>query len=133
MIKTNIKSAVLQYGIGLLVFCITTYLILSTLLNNSIGELSSNTDKRVSEIQKNIDSISKRQAQLTNAINSINESNFYLVDQVNRNNGMMEEYNRELVKIKNMYNAKIRSVNTYNSHQLDSIFASKYGAFFQNK
>lgn len=133
MINSNIKSAVLQYSIGLIVFCAMTYFIMSTLLNNSIGSLSSSTDKKVSEIQRNIDSINKKQTELTRAINSINESNFYLVDQVNRNNGMMEQYNRELVKMKNQYNAKIRSISNYSAYELDSVFANKYGAFFQNK
>lgn len=127
------KNAVLQYGIALVVFCIVVYFTVSTLLNNSIGSLSSNTEKKVSEIQRGIDSINKRQLELTKAMNSINESNYYLVDQINRNNGMMEQYNRELVKIKNQYNAKIRGANNYSSHELDSVFANKYGPFFQNK
>lgn len=127
------KNAVLQYGIALVVFFLVVYFTMSTLLNNSLGNLSSDTEKKVSEIQRGIDSINKRQLELTKAMNSINESNYYLVDQINRNNGMMEQYNRELVKIKNQYNAKIRNASNYSSHELDSVFSNKYGPFFQNK
>lgn len=131
--NNNTKSSILQYVIALVVFCFVVYFTVSTLLVKSIGSLSTTTEKRVLEIQKGIDSINKRQSELTKAMINLNESNYYLVDQINRNNGMMEQYNRELVKIKNQYNVKIRSANNYSSHELDSVFASKYGAFFQNK
>lgn len=133
MINSNIKSALLQYGIALLVFCVVVYFTISSLLTSSIGNLSASTERRVLEIQRGIDSINKRQSDLMRAMNSINESNYYLVDQINRNNGMMEQYNRELVKIKNQYNVKIRNANNYSSRELDSVFSSKYGPFFQNK
>ena len=137
MDKENIKNIVVRYGLlvgtALVVLCVVMYFMISYIFENTSNFSSVKTEQSVQKIQVAIDSIKKSQEMYVFWLQNMNNNNTYLLDQINRNNVLIENNNRELLTLKKMYNAKINSVNNYNTSDLDSIFANKYGAFYQYK
>jgi len=78
------------------------------------------------KIEKKIDSIYYYNSLLTNKIIQLEEKQMLFMDILNENNLIIEKNNKELAKLKQQYNDKINSINSYNISQLDSFFTSRY-------
>lgn len=106
--------------IGSLVFLI--YLVYLDRTPDIVKQTAKDNEK----IQKRIDSISTYNKSLTAEIISLETNQADLNDYINKNNELIQENNNQLVKLKQLYNEKINSVDSYNVKQLDSFFAKRY-------
>ncbi len=122
------KSGFVQNATMFVVMCITMYFMVSYVFKHSTNIGFENTQKNVDKIQKKIDSLNQKQEQITFMIETMNDNNAYLMEQLQTNNALIQSNQRELSNIKKMYNGKIRSVNSHNVSELDSIFTSRYGS-----
>jgi cell division protein FtsL len=77
-------------------------------------------------IEEKIDSVRLSNEALTNEINELEKNQITLNDIITQNNVLIEQNNKELTKLKRLYNDKINSVSGYNVAQLDSFFSNRY-------
>lgn len=84
------------------------------------------TSKDNKRLEEKIDSIYYYNYLLTNKIAQLEEKQVLFMDIINENNLLMEQNNKELIKLKKAYNDKINTVTNYNVAQLDSFFTSRY-------
>ncbi len=137
MDKDNVKQLVIRYGVivitALIVWCTVMYFMISHIFKNTNSFSSIKTEQNVEKIQVSIDSIRKAQDAYVSWFKRLEDNNTYLIDQVNKNNVLIEDNTRGLITLKKMYNAKINSVNSYGTSELDSIFSNKYGSHYRYK
>jgi peptidoglycan hydrolase CwlO-like protein len=122
------RSSFVQNATMFVVMCIAMYFMVSYVFKHSTNIGFENTQKNVDKIQKKIDSLNQKQEQITFMIETMNDNNAYLMEQLQTNNALIQSNQRELSNIKKMYNGKIRSVNSHNVSELDSIFSNRYGS-----
>jgi hypothetical protein len=84
------------------------------------------TLKANKKIEEKIDSIRLSSEELNEKINQLEQNQIIFNDIIAQNNLLIEENNKELAKLKRVYNDKINSVSRYNIAQLDSFFTSRY-------
>ena len=77
-------------------------------------------------LEEKIDSVKVYNEFITEKIVQLeqNQESFYEI--VAQNNNLIQQNNKELIKLKRIYNAKINNVNGFNVAQLDSFFTNRY-------
>jgi hypothetical protein len=84
------------------------------------------TLKANKKIEEKIDSIRLYNEELSTKIGELEQNQILFNDIIAQNNLLIQENNKELAKLKRIYNDKINSVSRYNVAQLDSFFSSRY-------
>jgi hypothetical protein len=77
-------------------------------------------------IESKIDSVKVYNEFISDKIVQLEVNQQAFNDIITRNNILIEENNKELSKLKKVYNAKINHVNGFNVSQLDSFFTNRY-------
>ena len=80
-------------------------------------------EEKIDSIKLNNDFIARRMYELEK-----NQVIFY--ELINKNNLLIQQNNKELIKLKKIYNDKINDVNGYNVSQLDSFFRNRYKDYY---
>lgn len=88
------------------------------------------TLKENKQIQSKIDSIKMDNQFIVARMYELEKNQTMFFDMVNKNNELIQENNKQLNKLKKIYNDKISSVGTYDVSKLDSFFAKKYGEYY---
>jgi predicted patatin/cPLA2 family phospholipase len=78
------------------------------------------------KIEEKIDSIRDTNNGLSEKIGQLEQNQQIFYDIINKNNMLIEQNNKELIKLKRLYNGKINNVSGYNVAQLDSFFTNRY-------
>jgi hypothetical protein len=77
-------------------------------------------------IESKIDSVKVYNEFISDKIVQLEVNQQAFNDIITKNNMLIEENNKELSKLKKVYNAKINNVNGFNVSQLDSFFTNRY-------
>ena len=88
------------------------------------------TLKENKKIQGKIDSIQTDNQFIVQRMYELEKNQALFFDMVNKNNELIKENNKQLSKLKKIYNDKINNANTYDVSQLDSFFTNKYGKYY---
>ena len=86
--------------------------------------------KENKQIQSKIDSIQMDNQFIVARMYELEKNQTMFFDMVNKNNELIQENNKQLNKLKKIYNDKISSIGTYDVSQLDSFFTKKYGEYY---
>lgn len=81
-------------------------------------------------IDLKVDSLKQDNQFIVERMYELEKKQTLFFDLINQNNVLIKENNKELVRLKRIYNEKINSINGYNVSQLDSFFTSKYKDFY---
>jgi uncharacterized membrane protein len=82
------------------------------------------------KLELKIDSLNKNQLELNNKIIQLENSQTVYYHQIDSNNMLIKNNISEMNKIKKLYNEKISSVDSYNTHDLDSFFTNRYSRYY---
>ena len=86
--------------------------------------------KENKKIQTTIDSIQTDNQFIVQRMYELEKNQAMFFDMVNKNNELIKENNKQLSKLKKIYNDKINNANTYDVSQLDSFFTEKYRDYY---
>jgi hypothetical protein len=86
--------------------------------------------KENKKIQTTIDSIQTDNQFIVQRMYELEKNQTMFFDMVNKNNELIKENNKQLSKLKRIYNDKINNANTYDVSQLDSFFTDKYRDYY---
>lgn len=81
-------------------------------------------------IELKVDSLKQDNQFIVQRMYELEQRQTLFFDLINQNNNLIKENNRELLRLKRIYNEKINSINGYNISQLDSFFAKKYEKYY---
>jgi hypothetical protein len=82
-------------------------------------------------MQKKIDSILLNNDFIIFRMYEMEKKQSVFSNMINQNNELIKENNKELLKLKKIYDEKINSANNYNTSQLDSFFRNKYKDYYE--
>ncbi len=85
------------------------------------------------KIEVKVDSLKTDNEFIVQRMYELERNQTMFFDLINKNNNLIHENNKELQKLKKIYNAKINSVNEYNVSQLDSFFTNRYKDYYNNR
>jgi hypothetical protein len=94
-------------------------------LNQKTPEMK-DTFEENKKIEAKIDSVKVYNEFISDKIVQLEANQEAFNDIIVKNNILIEENNKELSKLKRVYNAKINNVNGFNVSQLDSFFTNRY-------
>ena len=77
-------------------------------------------------LEEKIDSVKVYNEFISEKIVQLEENQQVFNDIITQNNNLIQQNNKELIKLKRIYNAKINNVNGFNVAQLDSFFTNRY-------
>jgi len=81
-------------------------------------------------IESKVDSLKTDNQFIVQRMYEMEKNQAMFFDMVNKNNELIQENNKQLRKLKKIYNDKISSVGTYDVSQLDSFFTKKYEQYY---
>lgn len=81
-------------------------------------------------IESKVDSLKNDNQFIVQRMYEMEKNQAMFFDMVNKNNELIQENNKQLSKLKKIYNDKISNVGTYDVSQLDSFFTKKYGDYY---
>lgn len=82
------------------------------------------------KIEDKIDAIKSDNDLIMQRMRELEENQTVFFDLIDKNNTLIEQNNKELVKLKKAYNDKINNVNGYSVSQLDSFFRNRYKDYY---
>lgn len=127
MIPKETKSAIVQYGVALIVFSIVMYYMMTSVFKNVTGASEEKIKGRIDELQTTVVTLQQKHDALMDSMDELEANNAYIADMLVGYSNQIDQYNRELRELKKQYREKIRNVDNYTVSELDSIFSSKYG------
>jgi hypothetical protein len=87
------------------------------------------TIKQNKLIESKVDSLKTDNQFIVERMYEMEKNQAMFFDMVNKNNELIQENNKQLSKLKKIYNDKISNVGTYDVSQLDSFFTERYGLY----
>jgi predicted nuclease with TOPRIM domain len=127
MIQKDVKSALIQYGVALIVFYIVMYYMMTSVFKSVTVASEEKIKTRIDELQSTVVTLQTKHDALMTSIDNLEANNAYIADMLIGYSNQIDQYNRELSELKKQYREKIRNVDNYSASELDSIFANKYG------
>lgn len=127
MIPKETKSAIVQYGVALIVFSIVMYYMMTSVFKNVTSASEEKIKTRIDELQATVVTLQQKHDALMDSMDELEADNLHIADMLIQNSNQIDQYNRELRELKKQYREKIRNVDNYTASELDSIFSSKYG------
>lgn len=127
MSQKDIKSALVQYGVALIVFSIVMYYMMTSVFKSVTVASEEKIKSRIDELQTNVVVLQQKHDALMDSMDELEANNLYISDMLVGYSNQIDQYNRELRELKKQYREKIRNVDNYTATELDSIFADKYG------
>jgi predicted nuclease with TOPRIM domain len=127
MIQKDVKSALIQYGVALVVFSIVMYYMMTSVFKSVTVASEEKIKTRIDELQSTVVTLQTKHDALMTSIDNLEANNAYIADMLIGYSNQIDQYNRELSELKKQYREKIRNVDNYTASELDSIFANKYG------
>jgi regulatory protein YycI of two-component signal transduction system YycFG len=109
------------------IIIIIPILLIYLFLNQKTPETRDTTEEN-KKINAKIDSVKIYNEFISEKILQIEANQQAFNDIIIINNALIEENNKELLKLKRNYNAKINNANSFNVSQLDSFFTARYKA-----
>jgi cell division protein FtsB len=88
------------------------------------------TQKQNKLIESKVDSLKTDNQFIVERMYQMEKNQAMFFDMVNKNNELIQENNKQLSKLKKIYNDKISNVGTYDVSQLDSFFTKKYEQYY---
>lgn len=85
------------------------------------------------KIESKVDSIKSDNQFIVERMYELEKKQVQFFELITKNNDLIQENNKELLKLKKLYNAKINSVSNYSTSQLDSFFTSRYKEYYNNR
>jgi hypothetical protein len=83
------------------------------------------------KIEQKIDAIKSDNDLIMQRIDEFEKNQTVFFDLIDKNNFLIEQNNKELIKLKKAYNDKINNVNGYSVSQLDSFFRNRYKDYYE--
>lgn len=83
------------------------------------------------KIEDKIDGIKSDNDLIMQKMRELEENQTVFFDLIDKNNTLIEQNNKELIKLKKAYNDKINNVNGYSVSQLDSFFRNRYKDYYE--
>lgn len=127
MIPKETKSAIVQYGVALIVFSIVMYYMMTSVFKSVTSASEEKIKTRIDELQTTVVILQQKHDALMDSMDELEADNLHIADMLIQNSNQIDEYNRELRELKKQYREKIRNVDNYTASELDSIFSNKYG------
>lgn len=127
MIPKETKSAIVQYGVALIVFSIVMYYMMTSVFKSVTSASEEKIKTRIDELQATVVILQQKHDALMDSMDELEADNLHIADMLIQNSNQIDDYNRELRELKKQYREKIRNVDNYTASELDSIFSNKYG------
>ena len=127
MIPKETKSAIVQYGVALIVFSIVMYYMMTSVFKSVTSASEEKIKTRIDELQTTVVTLQQKHDALMDSMDELEANNAYIADMLVGYSNQIDQYNRELRELKKQYREKIRNVDNYTASELDSIFSNKYG------
>lgn len=90
-----------------------------------------NSKNDIKAIQLKVDSVRGNLDFLTTRQYKIEEGQLKIQQELEENNRLTSEYNKQLLQLKKAYNEKIRSVDNFSINDLDSFFTNRYRKYYK--
>lgn len=127
MIPKETKSAIVQYGVALIVFSIVMYYMMTSVFKSVTSASEEKIKTRIDELQTTVVTLQQKHDALMDSMDELEANNAYIADMLVGYSNQIDQYNRELRELKKQYREKIRNVDNYTASELDSIFSNRYG------
>ena len=82
------------------------------------------------KIESKVDSLKSDNMFIVERMYELEKKQAMFFELIDQNNNLIRENNKELQKLKRIYNEKINSISSYNTNQLDSFFANRYKEYY---
>lgn len=126
---TNTVSKINKRTIIDIIMVATPIILIYIYFNLNPSEIKQ-TLKDNKKIESKVDSLKMDNKFIVERMYELEKRQTMFFDLINQNNDLIKENNKELQKLKKIYNEKINSISGYNVSQLDSFFANRYKEYY---